>query len=128
MNDPDCRELWRDALNDVTPDAIVDSTLASTLAHARRVRRTRSAFRLAASATVLIVAGALGIVLSHAPIKRTSTEGASPALTQAEESKGVPVHYLTDEELLARFPGQPVGLVGSGSSSQFIGFTNTPEK
>ena len=57
-----------------------------------------------------------------------ATLTAAPTLTQAEESKGVPVHYLTDEELLSRFPGQPVGLVGSGSSSQFIGFTNTPEE
>ena len=128
MNDSDYRELWRDALNDVTPDAIIDATLASTLAHARRVRRTLSAIRLAAGTTAAVFATVLGILLSHPPVTRMSTEKAPAALTQAEESKGIPVRYLTDEELLDRFPGQPVGLVGSGPSSQFIAFTNSADE
>jgi hypothetical protein len=125
MNHPDHREMWRDALNDATPDTIIAATLASTLAHARRVRRTRSAIRLAAGAAVAVFAAVSGILLFRPPVTRTSTEGVPAAVTQADESKGIPVRYLTDEELLARFPGQPVGLVGSGSSLQFIAFTDT---
>jgi hypothetical protein len=34
------------------------------------------------------------------------------------------VRYLTDEELLARFPDQPVALVGSGSSREFMVLAN----
>ena len=126
MNNPDHREMWRDALNDSTPDTIIAATLASTLAHARRVHRIRSATRLAAGAAVAVVAAMSGILLFRPPVTRTSTESAPATVTQAEESKGIPVRYLTDEELLARFPGQPVGLVGSGSSLQFIAFTTTP--
>ena len=128
MNHPDHREMWRDALNDVTPKAISDATLVSTLAHARRVRRTRSAIRFAASAAVAVFAGVLAIQISRPPITQTPREGAPATVTQADDSRGIPVRYLTDEELLDRFPGQPVGLIGSGSSLQFIAFTNTPDE
>lgn len=45
-------------------------------------------------------------------------------IAQTSQPNGIPVRYLTDEEPLARFPGQPVGLVGSGSSREFMVLAN----
>ena len=50
----------------------------------------------------------------------TPNDSAPAVMAQSSEPKGIPVRYLTDEELLARFPDQPVGLVGSGSSREFL--------
>jgi hypothetical protein len=131
MNHPDHREMWRDALNDVTPNAIIAATLASHSGpRAPGAPDFAPAVRLAAGAAVAVIAATSGIVLLSSSVTRTSTEGAPAAVTQDEESKGIPVRYLTDERAAcARFlPGQPVGLVGSGSSLQFIAFTPDPDE
>ena len=45
-------------------------------------------------------------------------------MAEAAKAIGVSVRYLTDEELLDRFPNQPVGLVGSGTSREFVVLAN----
>ena len=120
MKTPDHQELWRDALNDAAPDAYVEATLALTIVRARRARRTRHAIRITA-AVVAVLVGAHLFRSTHTMVPNDS----APALTaQSSEPKGIPVRYLTDEELLARFPDQPVALVGSGSSREFLVLAN----
>jgi hypothetical protein len=120
MKTPDHEELWRDALNDAAPDAFAQATLASTLAHARRVRRTRHSIRITAGASVAVVAALFGLLLSRSPHTMVPSDRSPAVIAHTSEPNGIRVRYLTDEELLARFPDQPVGLVGSGSSREFM--------
>ena len=137
MKTPDHQKLWRDAINDAAPDAFVEATLALTIAHARRVRRTRQTLRIAASAVVVLVATLAGAFFFRSPdtmapnerapsviTKMLPNENSRPVMAQTAEPIGVSVRYLTDEELLDRFPDQPVALVGSGSSREFLVLAN----
>jgi hypothetical protein len=137
MKTPDHQDLWRDALNDAAPNAFAEATLALTIARARRVRRTRHAIRIAASATVALVVTCAAAIFLRSPdtmapnnsvpsvtAKMTPSESSQPVRAQAAKPIGVSVRYLTDEELLDRFPDQPVALVGSGSSREFLVLTN----
>jgi hypothetical protein len=56
--------------------------------------------------------------------RMTPSERPRPVTAQATEPIGVSVRYITDEELLDRFPDQPVALVGSGASREFLVLTN----
>jgi len=137
MKTPDHQDLWRDALNDAAPNAFAEATLALTIGHARRVRRTRHAIRIAASATVVLAATWAGAMFLRSPdtmapnnsapsvkAKIAPSENSRAVMAEAAKAIGVSVRYLTDEELLDRFPNQPVGLVGSGTSREFVVLAN----
>src|SRR4051794_13506218 len=120
MQAPDHQKLWRDAIYDAAPKSFVEATLAFTIAHARRERRTRRNIRIAAGATVSLVAALGSALLYRSTYKAAPSESARSVVVQAAQPTGVSVHYLTDDEVLALFPNQPVGLVGSGSSRELL--------
>jgi hypothetical protein len=124
MKTPEHQELWRDALNDAAPDAFVEATLALTIASARRTRRTRHAIRITIGAVAAMVAILVGANLFRSTHTMAPNDSVPAVMAQSSEPKGIPVRYLTDEELLARFPDQPVALVGSGSSRDFLVLAN----
>jgi hypothetical protein len=125
MKTPDQNDLWRDVLDDVSPAAFEEASLRFTVTCARRVRRTRCAVRLAAGAAAAIAATFFGAVLVRSPRENARSDRAE-VVARVGEPKGIPVRYITDEELLLHFDRQSVALVHSSSSCEFLVLDDVP--
>jgi len=125
MKTPDQNDLWRDVLDDVSPAAFEEASLRLTVTYARRVRRNRHAVRLAAGAVAAIVATLFGAVLVRSP-RENARDDRPEGMARVGELKGIPVRYITDEELLLRFDRQSVALVHSGVSCEFLVLDDVP--
>ena len=127
MKNPDNGQLWRDALDEGVKDALLADSLAGMLAYARRRRRRRM---LGISA----VAGALAVLLllrltlrSSNPQRPLTTERSPDTPAGNSQNAGLAqVHFLTDEELLSRFPGRPVALIGPPGDRRLVFLDNAP--
>jgi len=102
-------------------------SLAQMLAAARqRQRRRRAARTVALGLTpVMCVAGLLLCLRSAAPLSRRAAApgraAASPArVPQTTPQPGPGVKVVTDDELLALFPGRAVGLIGPPGRQKLV--------
>lgn len=128
MKPSDHRELWDDALADSLPAGFADEALATMLGSARKRRRQRAAMK---GATVLaLILTALFFALHPAPNASVKTGSVTvqqlpdppPPAAEPEAPPQAPLQLqvLSDEELLAQFPGRAVAIIGSGDSKQLV--------
>lgn len=113
----DSDALWRDALDDGTNRAFAELSRGQMLAYARRLRRRRKVIGIGATLGVLsAMAYLVGREAAPAPAGEVENRlaGAPPKPDIAE------VHFLTDDELLSRFPNRPVALIGSANHQKFV--------
>ena len=119
MNDPAEHEPLLAALFSEDESARTDSWEAA-IASFRGIRQRRRARRRGAVAVAVAVAAALLLLLTNdrTPANRGMTETAAPR-------PALQIEIVSDEELLAQFPGRPVALVGPSSNRQLI-FLDAP--
>jgi hypothetical protein len=126
---PDRHPLLRDLLDDAATPARSAAALTHTLAAVRARRRRKVAARWAGALVVLLLAGLAirpgvpGKEPGGAAIQSLVITDDNAALLSPAPAKAV--HFLTDEELLARFPDRPVALIGSGPKQQLV-FLDAP--
>jgi|GEM_PF-3040805 len=133
--------LLRDTLDDAATPTWSDAALTRTLTAARAQRRRRETGRRAGVGILLVMMG-WGLWPREA-VKKQHPEIASAQMLVISDDNAAaflpkptpppkPVHFLTDEELLARFPDRSVALIGSGAKQQLVfldGATEaTPER
>ncbi len=129
--------LLRDTLDDAATPAWSEAVLARTLAAARTQRRHRVMGRWAGVAALVLLAG-WGLrwgMPREAAKEQTSGAGATAQVLVISDDNAAaflpappkPVHFLTDEELLARFPDRSVALIGSGAKQQLVFLDEAPE-
>jgi hypothetical protein len=132
---PDRHPLLRDLLDDAATPDWAQATLARTLAAARTRRRRKTATRWTGMLVIILLA-ALAIRLEIPRTPETiqlpaQGRGARLALITDDNAAllppapAKPVHFLTDEELLARFPDRSVALIGTGPRQQLV-FLDAP--
>lgn len=132
--------LLRDTLNEAATPAWSDAALAWTLAAARAQRRRRVAGRWAGVGVLLLMIG-WGLWPREVAKERQPEFAAARLLVISDDNAAAflpkptpppkPVHFLTDEELLARFPDRSVALIGSGAKQQLVfldGATEVPPR
>lgn len=124
MKPSDHRELWDDALADSLPAGFADEALATMLGSARKRRRQRAAMK---GATVLaLILTALFFALRPVPNASVKTGSVTvqqlpdPPAPAAKPEAPPQIQVLSDEELLAQFPGRAVAIIGSGDSKQLV--------
>ena len=122
MKNSDRDSLWQDALDDSASDAFAEEALACTLANVRDVRRKRNAARVLGSGAILALIAPLAWDFTREPGANISALGTRPVgiPRELEPRTASAVRFLSDEELLARFPDYPVALVGTGHDVQLI--------
>ena len=127
MKNPDHGELWRDALDEGVEDALAAASLAGMLAYARHRRRRRRLLGVSAVAAALGVLFCLTTRLQN-PSRGPLAAHQSPGVpTAAPEATGLAqVHFLTDEELLSRFPDRPIALIGPPGDRRLVFLDQTP--
>jgi hypothetical protein len=107
------------------------AALEAGLAALRRRRRRRVALRSAGAAISLLAFAALisWMLFRRAPAtEHDEVAQANPASTGAVASAESPIHmaelstvrHLTDNELLALFPGRPVALIGPPGRQRLV--------
>lgn len=132
--------LLRDTLDEAATPAWSDAALARTLAAAHAQRRRRVAGRWAGVGVLLLMMG-WGLWPREGGKKPHPEIAAAHLLVISDDNAAAflpspppppkPVHFLTDEELLARFPDRPVALIGSGTKQQLVfldGSTEAPSR
>jgi hypothetical protein len=129
MNHDNYRRLLRELLPGEETSELRARTMEEMLSLARRRREGRQAVRRLALTVVpvLCVAAIIAVlygfvftsgsrrVLSPSPTASTKAQGA--ARPAALPSK---VRILTDDELLAMFPGRPAALIRRGGEMEFV--------
>ena len=120
MKNTDHHELWRDALDDTLPADFATVTLTTMLGAARTRRRRRAAVKGAIAAALVIPSLFLALrpgpqVQVTRPIEQAHQE-AAPITPPAAPA----IQTMSDDELLAQFPGRAVALIGSGDSKQLV--------
>lgn len=116
--------LLRD-LQDDGGEALRESTLRAGARILRRKRVRRAVVQWAGAAAALAVGGFFAessleqreTPMTTRVVVAATTTVIAPATGVASASK---VHYLTDDELLAMFPGTAVGLVKAGDKERLI--------
>lgn len=138
--------LWHDTLREDAPSADAPRTdssdfsslsLACTLAEVRRVKRAR---RLRRTVSLSLLVAGLGFAIAwpfRSALPPPAPVASHPAQTLPHPAAPPPfapapqivthhppaktgIRSLSDEELLASFPGQTVGFVGTGPQRRFI--------
>ena len=120
MKNTDHHELWRDALDDTLPADFATVTLTTMLGAARTRRRRKAAVKGTIAAALVIPALFLALrpgpqVQVTPPIGQGHQEIPSPTPPAPP-----PIQVMSDDELLAQFPGRAVALIGSGDSKQLV--------
>jgi hypothetical protein len=118
------RSIYDPLLKGILADDSLETLRRRSLAQGQAITRRRRYRALWAKAGLCsaMVLGALGLLLSGAPRSRTASpvaRGPAPtgalALAKAATASLQPpaaVRFLSDDELLALFPGRPLALVG----------------
>lgn len=120
MKDSDHRELWREALEESIDPGFEAASLARTLASVRRFRRGRRIAKTAGASVMLGFLFYLTAHLSTPPKSLTAGGQASPQPAKQPEPAVTKVHFLTDEELLDRFPNRAVALIGPPEHERLV--------
>ena len=125
MKPSDHRELWDDALADSMSADFADDALTTLLTGARKRRRRRAAVK---GATVLaLILPVVFLALRPAPeskgapaptlVVQQLPDPPAPAAPSEPEPQ---IQVLSDDELLAQFPGRAVAIIGTGDSKQLV--------
>lgn len=119
-----------DLLSGAELDTFRAASLEHLLAHAHRRRqraeRTRTLRLVALPALALLAVVWLALPRSADREEASPTAQlppGPPANVQSPETASAPgsrVHHLTDDELLALFPGRPVALIGPPGNQKFV--------
>ncbi len=119
MNRADHERLLTEILSDERLESLRPAALERTLALASRQRRRRRRLRTAAIGAMAIVAGVLAVrnvdhvMTSPGYSTRTPTSvAAHPSVASAPSTGLGKVEVITDQQLLALFPGRSAALVG----------------
>ena len=128
-------DLLHDTLDDAAPDSFSASALSSVLTHLQRKKVVRRRLKIASIACVLTAFVLLAFLTMSPPsrvvtapvatvkpvaVEIQNTIAAAPPVPVAVVSKHPPIHDITDEELLAFFPNQAAGFIGTGDHREFF--------
>ena len=107
-------------LNEVmSPDELRAATLERTLTAARRHRRVRRAAQGAIVVAALLIPATIAL-RERAPKNPAITENNLQSAPSTQTVPGTNIRIVSDEELLAMFPGRPVALVGPPQDRRFV--------
>ncbi len=129
MNDSKQDPLLDDLLAGEEAASLRESSLEQMLSSVRQRQRQRQTRRIAVLAAVpALLALALVAMRPTAPVTQLAgnstptTGGATARVARVESTSGeeAPVHFISDDELLAMFPGRPVALIGPPGHQQFV--------
>jgi hypothetical protein len=126
-------DLLHDILDDAAPDSFSASTLNAMLTRLQRKKAMRRRLQMACAGgllTALAVVAALTMprpsrvaqtpfVSIEREIANTQVSVATAPATPAAAAPKDP-REITDEQLLALFPGQAVGFIGTGEHREFF--------
>ncbi|WP_367872588.1 hypothetical protein [Luteolibacter sp. Populi] len=120
MKNTDHHQLWRDALDDSLPAGFSAAALTQMLGAARSRRRRKAAVKGAIAAALVIPA--LFLALRPAPQLQVTRpiEEAHREIPSPTPPSPPPIQAMSDDELLAQFPGRAVAIIGSGDSKQLV--------
>ena len=114
----DRERLLRDVLADEHLESLRGESLGRTLAAAAKRKRVQRRIRAAAACAALVVTGLLAIKTSDGA--KPAAEPAGPVAARPDIAPAPPVaprsgrvQIITDQQLLALFPGQSAALVGA---------------
>ncbi len=103
------------------------ASLERALASLRRRRRQRALRTGVLGLTpFLVVLGFLLSRLHETHLPKGTSPGAPPVLAAAASIAAPPVKFITDDELMALFPGRAVALIGKPGHQQFIFLDELP--
>ena len=120
MNEADRNELWRDALDDVAARDFQAASLERALAESRRVRRRRRVARAGVALAIVLATSFLTFwQAGNRPELRVRIATTSPVKARPA------VKFLSDQDLFALFPGQPLALFGPADDRQLV-FLDAP--
>jgi hypothetical protein len=105
--------------------AIREASLQAGLASLRNRQKNQRAIRLSAFAVLACIIAA-GWVL-HRPPARPQPTTASHLPAAPESAAAAQIRFISDEELLALFPGRAVALIGKPGEQQLV-FLDAPRK
>ena len=126
MRSPD-DELWRNSLDEEIGDDLAAESLAGMLAYARRRRRRRKVLGVSAVAGALALLLCVALRSSNPPRHPLAVAQPSSNSTSRSENPGhAQIHFLTDEELLSRFPDRPVALIGPPGERRLVFLDDVP--
>ena len=114
MNDPAERDQLLAAL--FSEDESARAASLDDAIGAFRSVRTRKRARRALGGTAAIALGGVLLLLQAPPRDPMNPE----TVTRAREPSAVRIEIVSDDELLAQFPGRAVALVGPSSNRQLI--------
>jgi hypothetical protein len=118
MKPSEHEKLLRGILSEEDSGNFQQISLASGLTCLRRQRRRRYLVRAGAS-VALVCLVTLELVNWHLPAHR---DGSNPRLSSTPQAAPVAsqVKFISDEELLALFPGRPVALIGKSGQQRLV--------
>lgn len=130
MRRSDQDRLLSDILGDEGAPDIRQVSLERTLSALRRGRRRQRALIIAASSATVLLA-CLPLLTLNRPHERAPTQLAqsprSPSSdSNSQEADVSKVKLITDDELLALFPGRSVGLIGNPGHRRLVFFDEPP--
>lgn len=118
MNSDGHQQLLKEVLHDNAVENLRQASLGKALASMRARRRIRHSL---ASAALLCIVATAGIPLAFKQTTPRSTRPAPvPARATQSTRPSLDIKDITDQELLALFPGQTVALIGSEGNQRFI--------
>ncbi len=107
-------QLLKDLLGDDSPSNLRTASLEQSLAALRRRRHQRRVAATAVAAMLFIAAGGLLLQRFSAVPSASLASNSSRAQGAAPPAENPPaIKFISDDELLALFPGRSVGLIGS---------------
>jgi ferric-dicitrate binding protein FerR (iron transport regulator) len=115
-NSPDHERLLQDALGEA--DEFRRASLEHTLATVKQVHRRRRLRRAVAGGAAVILAVALWLRSNvPAPVHRPE---AGPRAVQTAMNEKPAIQFISEDELLAQFPGRSVALIGPPANRRLV--------
>ncbi len=110
----------KEFLNEVvSPDELRAATLERTLTAARGHRRWRRTVRGAGAVAACAILATIILRESAPTVPSIATNNPQPA-SSTQTIPGTDIRLMSDDELLAMFPGRPVALLGPPEDRRFV--------
>ena len=129
-------ELWNDVFDESHDLAFAAASRERMIAYTHRRLHRKKVIRLGMAGAAMCILLCLSVhlaaparvsPLAAVSVRPEQNEPANPAVVQgAANDADVPIHFLTDEELLSRFPNRPLALIGSQHHRQELVFLDDP--
>ena len=103
--------LVRDLFAEVVTDEVRQESLRSLLRYSKQRQRRRRVLGSLGGTAVLVGFLCLLFVRTERPSQQLVTNPAVASALTSQLVKGTPIRVLTDEELFAMFPEQPIGFI-----------------